>query len=223
MRLRVVVLAEFAFLACMAGQLSAASKPHVITFGRWTPIKLLAGPNEDQTLEIKMRPLYVDALVKAYTFGLPHEVTDRLLVVQRMVRLNDNLPSELTGQHWIWQRGGWLMIDRVNGHTSPVNLAEFDPEYSAANWYRDYVAYCGISQDARRIYAVVMQLGKRKPILKKPIAETKDDAAMLECMPPTWERQPTRVTFAWKPDQKITYAVRGSAIEINEDDEQGTE
>jgi hypothetical protein len=204
--------------------LSAASKPHVITFGRWTSIRLLSGFNEDQPLELKIRPLYVDAMVKAYTFGIPHEVTDRLLVVRRIVRVNDTLPSEsMTTSHWIWQRSGWLVVDRANGHTSPANLPEFDPDYSVANWYRDYIAYCGISQDGRKIYAIVMQLGRRKPILKKPIAELKNgDSGAPECMEPTWQRQPARVTFLWKPDQKITYVVRGSAIEVS-DDEEGTE
>lgn len=27
--------------------------------------------------------------------------------------------------------------------------AEFDSTYSAASWYRDYVAYCGVSDDGR--------------------------------------------------------------------------
>jgi hypothetical protein len=70
----------------------------------------------------------------------------------------------------------------------------------------------------------VTQLGRRKPILKKPLAESNNgDSGSLECMEPTWQRQPTRVTFLWKPDQKITYAIRGSAVELSDDDEEGTE
>jgi hypothetical protein len=102
---------------------SAAPKPDVITFGRWTTVKLLSGPNEDQPTEIKMRPLYVDAALKAYSFGIPHEINDRLLVVQRMLCVNDTLPSEAQASpRWIWQRGGWLVVDRTNGHISPANL-----------------------------------------------------------------------------------------------------
>jgi hypothetical protein len=200
---------------------SAAPKPHVITFGRWTTVKLLSGPNEDQATETKIRPLLVDGALKAYTFATPHEISDRLLVVERMLRVNDALPSE-TAQRWIWQRGGWLVVDRMNGHLSPANLPEFDANFSAANWYRDYVAYCGVSAEARKLYAMVMQLGRRKPILKKPIGDI-DDGNSPECSPPTWQRQPTRVTFLVKPDQKITYAVRGSAAELSEDDDEGTE
>lgn len=225
MRLSLRVLGIALFLASVAGMVSAAAKTHVITFGRWTSIRLLSGPNEDQPIELKIRPLYVDGMVKAYTFGISHEITDRLLVVRRIVRVNDALPSETpTAPQWIWQRGGWLLIDRANGHISSANLPEFDSDHSAANWYRDYVAYCGISADGQKLYAIVMQLGRRKPILKKPIAESNNgDSTEPECMEPNWQRQPTRVTFLWKPDQKITYAIRGSAAELNDDEEEGTE
>ena len=219
MRLFLAILSATLFVTAA----SAASKPHAITFGRWTTVKLLSGPKEDEPTEIKIRPLSVDAALKAYTFGAPHEISDRLLVVQRMLRVNDTLPSEtLAAPRWIWQRGGWIVVDRGNGHISPANLPEFDPDFSVANWYRDYVAYCGVSEDGRRLYAMVMQLGRRKPILKKSIGETKDGDSP-ECSPPTWQRQPARVTFLVKPDQRITYAVRGSAAELSEDDEEGTE
>lgn len=217
------MLAQWFLLFCVTGHAPGASKAHVIAFGRWASITLLTGPNDGQAVALKIRPLFVDAALKAYAFGLPHEITDRLFVVQRMMRLNDALPSEVTAPRWVWQRGGWLLVDRMTGHITPVNLPEFDPDYSVANWYRDYVAYCGISQDARNVYAMVMQLGQRKPILKKSIAEANDNAAAAECAPPAWQRQPARVTFAWKPDQKITYAVRGSAVQINDDDEEATE
>jgi len=202
---------------------SAASKPHVITFGRWTSVKFLSGQNEDQPTEIKVRPLYVDAAQKAYTLGTHHEISDLLLVVQRMLRVNDSLPSEtLAAPRWIWRRGGWIVVDRGNGHIAPANLPEFDPDFSKANWYRDYVAYCGMSEDGRKLYAIVMQLGRRKPVLKKSIGEIKDGDSP-ECTPPTWQRQPARVTFVVKPDQKITYAVHGTAAELSDDDEEGTE
>lgn len=138
--------------AILLGTASAASKPHVITFGRWTTVKLLSGPNEDQPAELKIRPLYVDAAQRAYIVGTPHEISDRLLVVERMLRVNDTLPSEsLATPRWVWLRGGWLVVDRTNGHISPVNLPEFDSDFSVANWYRDYVAYCGVSADGRKL------------------------------------------------------------------------
>jgi len=43
---------------------------------------------------MKVRGLFVDSRLKEFTTGLPHEVTARLLVVQRVYRLNDSLPDE---------------------------------------------------------------------------------------------------------------------------------
>jgi hypothetical protein len=213
------------FLLSTTGLISAAAKPHVIAFGRWTTARLFSGANEDQPLDVKIRALSVDGMVKAYTLGAPHDITDRLFVVQRLLRVNDSLPSEkAVALRWIWQRGGWIAVDRGNGHISSASLAEFDPDFSVANWYRDYAAYCGVSQDGKKLYAIVMQLGRRKPILRKPIADTDNGGSGApECAEPDWQRQPTRVTFAWRPDQKITYAVRGSAVEISDDDQEGTE
>ena len=74
---------------------------------------------------IKVRALVVDGRVKEYVLGAPHEVTDRLFVVRRVFRVNDSLPED-SGPRWQWQRGGWLLVDRVTGHVSPINLPEFD-------------------------------------------------------------------------------------------------
>ena len=201
-------------LVFLSAALWATPKPHVVTFGHWTTTRILTGLNEDQPLEIRIRPLLVDGAIKAYTFGTPHEITERLFVVRRMSRINDALPSE-TGLHWIWQRGGWLIVDRANGHLTPATLPAFDPEQSDATWYRDYVAYCGVSDDARKLFAVVMQVGRRKPLLKKQIAET--DA--VHCSPSTWQRQPSRVTFTWNPDQKLTYSIHGTSVELADNDD----
>ena len=35
------------------------------------------------------------------------------------------------------------------GRISPVNLPEFDALYLASNWYRDYIAYCGVADDGK--------------------------------------------------------------------------
>ncbi|HWX93992.1 MAG TPA: hypothetical protein VNY29_15295 [Terriglobales bacterium] len=47
--------------------------------------------------------------------------------------------------------------------------AGVDPFYSTASWYRDYIAYCGVSDDGTKLFAIVAQLGRRKLILKKPL------------------------------------------------------
>ncbi len=203
----------------------AASKPHVITFGKWTLARISA--DLDRSEDLKIRPMYVDGRLKEFTFGIPHDVTEQLFVVRRMIRVNDSLPQEAAATpRWSWQRGGWLVIDRLNRHISQATLPEFDPDWSSASWYRDYVAYCGISDDGRKLSAVVMQLGRRKPILKKPLGEAGgDDATGLGCAPPAWQRAPTRVSFVSQTNQKLTFAVRGHSVEVVTDDDaqEGTE
>jgi hypothetical protein len=115
----------------LTGIAFAAPKPHVITFGKWTAVKWLAGADEATPLEIRIRALYVDGKLKEFTLGSPHEITERLFVLRRAFRLNDSLPDE-AAPHWQWQRGGWLLLDRVTGRTTPINLPEFDPYRSVA-------------------------------------------------------------------------------------------
>ena len=115
-----------------------ASKPHVILFGKWTAAKWPNATGE-KTFDLKVRPLLVDTRVKEYTTGSSHEVTDRLFVVRRVFRINDALPTDSSAR-WQWQGGGWLLVDRMTGRVSPINLPEFDPFYSTASWYRDYIA-----------------------------------------------------------------------------------
>jgi len=228
MRPRLHCVAVSLLLLELAGILSATSKPHAIVFGKWTTIKLLTGREEAEPLELKVRPLYVDGKLREYTFDIPHEITDHLFVVRRVIRVNDALPEEVvTNAHWAWQRSGWLLVDRINGHVSAVNLPDFDPEDFSSTWYRDYVAYCGIADDGKKLFAVVMQLGRRKPVLRKAIAEVSgEDRSHPECASPVWQRRPPRVTFVSSADQKFTFAVRGHAVEMvsdDEEDEAGTE
>lgn len=201
-------------LLCIAAHESAAvPKAHVINFGQWMTVKWPDATGK-KLLDLKVRPLYVDARLKEYTTGTPHEVTDRLFAVRRAFRVNDSLPAE-TAVRWQWQRGGWLLVDRVSGRVSQLSLPEFDPYYSTASWYRDYVAYCGVSEDGEKLYAVVVQVGRRKPILKKPVGEPAgDDDPDSECPAPTWERSPARVTFQPDDTQKLMFSIRGRVVDI---------
>jgi hypothetical protein len=222
MRIRVQFFAIlFAFCAASA---VALPKPHVITFGKWTAAKWYVGPADDKVLDLKIRALYVDTRLKEFTTGPAHEVTDRLFVVRRVFRLNDTLPEEAGPMpKWVWQRGGWLLVDRVTGRVTQINLPDFDTFYSTPSWYRDYVAYCGVSDDGKKLFAVVAQLGRRKPILKKPLGEPDaDDMPDSECPAPAWQRRPTRVTFEPEDNQKLTFSVKGHAVDVvmdAEDDE----
>jgi hypothetical protein len=107
----------------------------------------------------------------------------------------------------------------VSGKIQQLALAEFDPDSSAANWFRDYAAYCGISDDGQKISAVIIQIGRRKPLLKKSIGD-----ANTPCAPPVWDRDPVRVTFAQTPDKKLTFSVKSRAVDaIAPDDSEGGE
>ncbi len=196
--------------------MSAAAKPKILSFGKWMPVKLFIGPTEDKTAPMNVRTLMWDGKIKDFTTGEPYDVTDRLLVVRRAYRLNDNLPAENKKQpRWVWQLGGWLLVDRTNGRVANVVLPEFDPFYSEASWYRDYVAYCGVSENSEKLYAVVAQVGRKKPILRKELGRASNgETPDSECGAPQWERNPARVTFRPKNAAKVTYAVQGHAADL---------
>jgi hypothetical protein len=208
---------------------AAATKPHVITFGKWTTVQWLpeAGPADNKPLTLKVRPLLVDARVKEFTLGPAHDITDRLFVVRRAFRVNDSLPEESAAPRWQWQPGGWLLVDRITGHVSPITLPEFDVVYSEASWYRDYAAYCGVSDDGKKIYAVVAQINRRRPVLKKPIdavtiPETKGAAQNSACPAPAWQRMPVRVSFE-DGQAKQTFAIRGHIADLSSADDEDEE
>jgi hypothetical protein len=207
----------------LAAAASAVPKPHVIVFGKWTPVKWYVGSAGNKAVELKVRALFVDTRLKEYTTGPSHDVTERLFVVRRVFRLNDALPQENgAAAQWQWQRGGWLMVDRVTAKVTQISLPEFDPYYSTGSWYGDYFAYCGVSDDGKKLFAIVAQLGRRKAILKKPLGEPGgDEMPDSECPAPSWQRQPARVTFEPDDERKLTYGVRGHAVDIvsNDDDE----
>ena len=207
-------------------------KPHIITFGKWTTVQWFPGTGaaDEKPLTLKVRPLLVDARVKEFTLGPAHDVTDRLFVVRRAFRVNDSLPEESsTTPHWQWQRGGWLVVDRVTGRTSPINLPEFDAFFSAASWYRDYAAYCGISDDGKKAYAVVAQIGRRKPVLRKLLDESMVEGELKNVSPdsacplPAWQRTPVRVTFEPTGAAKQTFAVRGHVVDLVSEEEEDEE
>ena len=230
---RIVLL--FSVTVILASAALATSKPHVISFGKWASVQwspdASPGAVDAKPPALKVRPLLVDARVKEFTLGPAHDVTDRLFVVRRAFRVNDSLPQESSASpHWQWQRGGWLLIDRLTGRVSPINLPEFDIVHSDVSWYRDYAAYCGVSDDGKQIYAVVTQINRRKPVVKwlmgeaKIVVETQQvqipDSA---CKLPDWQRAPARVTFDASPSTKRTYVVRGHSVDLftaEEDDEE---
>jgi hypothetical protein len=220
------------FVCGLTNSAFSVSKPHVIAFGKWVTVQWFPGTDatDEKPLTLKVRPLLLDARVKEFTLGPAHDVTDRLFVVRRAFRVNDSLPEESsTPPHWQWQRGGWLLVDRVTGRVSPINLPEFDALYSAVSWYRDYAAYCGVSDDGKKAYAVVAQIGRRKPVLKNLLegivdqAEQKNISPDSACPTPAWQRAPVRVTFEPTGTAKQTFAIRGHVVDVVTEEEDNEE
>src|SRR3954447_6535939 len=203
-----------------------AAKPKVVSFGSSTKVPFFLGPHDEKSIEIKIRPLLVDGRIKEFTTGEVHEVTDRYFVVRRTFRVNDLLPDdpEPKSHRWKWQRGGWLLVDRMSARITQLTLPDYDPFYSSFSWFRDYIAYCGVSDDASKVYAVVTQIGRRKPVLRQKLGDAKNaEMPESECAMPHWERDPIRVTFEPTGGQKQTFSVFGraaDAVPVGGDDEE---
>jgi hypothetical protein len=180
------------------------AKPHTVGIGagKRVPYSIVSDPAgasaEEKTLHV--RPLIVDDKVKDWTTGEVHDITDRSFVVRRALRLNDSLPGDKT-EHWIWQRGPWIMIDRTNGHVTAMKLPDYDPAVSQVVWFRDNAAYCGLNSGGHQLYAVVAQVGARRPILAKkigpwiPTPPAPGVPAVTACAKAAWQRDPLRVSF----------------------------
>lgn len=174
--------------------------------------------------ELHVRPLLIDDKARDWTTGEMHAVTDRSFAVRRAIRLNDALPGDKV-DHWIWQRGPWLLVDRMTGHYVALKLPEYDPAVSQVVWYRDYAAYCGLSSSGRQLSAIVAQLGARKPVLAKKLGawlpRDPEDAAgkIPACAAAAWQRDPLRVTFQHTGEASISYDLVGlSAVLVEEGD-----
>ena len=209
---RMCVVVAFV-VVCTAG---ALAKTHVISFGKPMNVQWFVTP--EKALPIAIRALYVDGKLREFTTGDPHDVTDNTFVVRRAYRINDYLPEDQKKvPSWKWQRGDWLLVNRRTGNVSNINLPEFDPFYSVVSWYRDYAAYCGVAEDGTKVSAMVAQLGSKKAVLRKVVADAKaSDVPDSECAAPKWQRDPTRVTFEPAGGQAMTFDVRGRSADLAE-------
>jgi hypothetical protein len=172
---------------------------------------------------LKIRGLLVDGFLKEWTTGEAHDVTDRSFVVRRMIRLNDYLPGDKPGPgdkqgHWVWQRGPWLLVDRVKGHIVALKLPDYDPGVSQVSWFRDYGAYCGLNASGKSLYAVVAQVEARKPLLTKKLAAfDPENHSAPACGPAEWQREPLRVTFHPTGKDAVSFnVVPGSAVLVED-------
>jgi hypothetical protein len=209
------------FLLTSVLTLAAGTKIHTVGLGggRKVPYSIAgdpAGARADEK-ELRIRPLIVDGKVKEWTTGEAHDVTDRSFAVRRAIRLNDALPTE-HAEHWVWQRGPWLLIDRTTGKITALHLPDYDPAVSEVIWFRDYAAYCGLTSSGKQLYAVVSQVAARKPVLAKKLgAWDVGDHPSPACSPATWQREPLRIGFQPTGGQAVSFDLVGSSAVLVEE------
>ena len=217
----------------VTSDLSAAPhKAHVVVLGAVRKVVYTkagdpagAAAGEDS---LKIRALLLDGVVKEWTTGDAHDVTDRSFVVRRVIRLNDALPGDSPGSagkqgHWVWQRGPWLLVDRVTGQAVALKLPDYDPGVSQVSWFRDYGAYCGVTASGKSLYAVVAQVAARKAVLARKLeafdSENHPDAV---CGAAEWQREPLRITFHPAGKDALSFdIVPGSAVLVEDAGDEG--
>jgi hypothetical protein len=220
--------ARFAILAVgffVAFGSQAHAKTHSVVLGavKRVPYSRTGDPagaaaGEDS---LKIRALLVDGNLKEWTTGDAHDVTDRSFAVRRVIRLNDALPGDKPG-HWVWQRGPWLLVDRVTGHIIALKLPDYDPGISQVSWFRDYAAYCGLTASGKSLYAVVAQVAARRPVLAKKLAAfDAENQSIPVCTAPDWQREPLRITFHPSGKDAVSYdIVPGSAVLVEDTEDE---
>jgi hypothetical protein len=226
-----------ALLAAPPAVQAAPRKAHTVVLGAAKKVSYSkagdpagAAAGEDA---LKIRALLVDGVLKEWTTGDAHDVTDRSFVVRRVIRLNDTLPGDKPNEksapaasRWVWQRGPWLLVDRVTGHVVALKLPDYDPGVSQVSWFRDYGAYCGVTASGKSLYAVVAQVAARKPVLAKKLAaldpnsvpnSAPDKRQDLVCGQPEWQREPLRITFHPSGKDAVSFdIVPGSAVLVED-------
>lgn len=214
-----------ALLLCLPAAHAAARKQHSVYLGAVKHVSYSrqgdpAGAAAEET-SLPIRALLVNDVLKEWTTGEAHDVTDRSFVVRRALRLNNSLPGDKQIQ-WVWQRGPWLLVDRATGRITALKLPDYDPAVSRVSWFRDYAAYCGLTPSGKSLYAVVAQLLVRKPALSKKLAAfDAADHPDPACAPAEWQREPLRITFHPAGGDAISFdLIPGSTMLVEDSGEE---
>lgn len=220
-RWQFVIIAAFVLVAGSPWAFATPRKVHIVGLGpaKREPYSKVGDPAGAQPGEnaLKVRALIVDGMVKDWTTGEPHDVTARSFAVRRALRLNDALPGD-RAERWVWQRGPWILVDKVSAHITPLHLPDYDPGVSQVAWFRDYAAYCGLTSSGKSLYAVVAQIAARKPVLSKKIEAFDPDKPIVPaCALPEWQRNPLQITFHPTGKDAVSYdIVPGSAVLVED-------
>jgi hypothetical protein len=224
MRRSVKALFAIFLASILSTNASAATKTHTVVLGAAHKVAYSkagdpSGAATDES-ELKIRALLVDGVLKEWTTGDAHDVTDRSFAVRRVIKLNDTLPGDkaaATG-HWVWQRGPWVLVDRATGKVSAIKLPDYDPGVSQVTWFRDFAAYCGLTPSGKSLYAVVMQVGAKKASISRKLAAfDPGKASNPACAPAEWQREPLRVTFHPAGQEAASFDVAAGSAVLVED------
>lgn len=154
---------------------------------------------------LHVRPLVVAGKIKGWTTGAVHLITPDSFAVQSAIQMNNALPGSKRAS-WVWQRGSWLLVHRDGGKISLLRLPDYDPAVSRVVWFRNYAAYCGLSASGKRLYAVVEQMGVRRPVISRELSAWNASSPVTPaCAPPVWQITPLAVSFAPTGDAATTY------------------
>jgi hypothetical protein len=187
---------------------------HTVFLGPWHIVPFSPNPDAANPTQsnLKVRALVIDGRIADWTTGPIHLVTESSYTVRQALRVNDALPNAKT-EHWIWQLGAWLSVDRVKGHVTLLHLPGYDPRVSSIVWFRDLAAYCGIRGGSRpQLTALVARLTVRKALLSAklgPWNPAKDPSLLSNpaCAPATWQLDPLRVNFQPTVGKPLTYSL----------------
>lgn len=205
-----------------------AAPHHTVVFGAARKAPYSPPEGAPPVTELSIRALLVDGTQKEWTTGSSHAVTDRSFVIRRVLRLNDSLPSD-SAEHWIWQPGPWLLVDRISGRITALRLPYFDPGISDIVWFRDFAAYCGVADTAKGgLFAVVAQLGARRYLAQQQFGKwppPKGQSAHLPspvCQPAQWQRKPNiRAAITPTGGDTLYFDIVGQAAVIIDGEIQG--
>ncbi len=187
---------------------------HTVFLGPWHTVPFSPDPDAANPAhsQLKVRALVIDGRIADWTTGPIHLVTESSYTVRQALRVNDALPTAKT-EHWIWQLGPWLSVDRIKGHVALLHLPGYDPRVSHVVWFRDLAAYCGIRGGSRpELTALVARLTVRKALLSAKIgpwnpAKKPSLLTTPACALATWQLDPLRVSFQPTVGNLLTYSL----------------
>lgn len=187
---------------------------HTVFLGPWHTVPWSPDPDAAHPAhsQLRVRALVVDGRIADWTTSTIHQITESSYTVRQALRVNDSLPNA-KHEHWVWQRGPWLSVDRLTGHVAILHLPGFDPRVSQVIWFRDLAAYCGIRGTAKpQLTALVARIAVRKALVSTRLspwnpAQNPTLLTTPACATATWQLDPLRVSFQPTLGKPLTYSL----------------